>query len=218
MTAPAWERRVVSIDGPGGVGKSTVARGVAQALGYESLDSGAFYRAATLLIKLHRIDSEDEAAVMATLAGADLAYRDGTIFLEGVDVGRAIRTVAITTATSPLAALPGVRLLVVKRLRRWVAEREGRVVVEGRDMGTVVFPASELKIYLDADPEIRAARRAGETRATVREVAARLKNRDRQDSTRTLSPLAAADDAHRIDTSTLNADQVIARVLSFRAE
>ncbi|MDE0643393.1 MAG: (d)CMP kinase [bacterium] len=217
MTAPTWERWVVAIDGPGGVGKSTVARGVAQALGYESLDSGAFYRAATLLIKLHRIDPEDEAAVMVTLAGADLAYRDGTIFLEGVDVGRAIRTVAITTATSPLAALPGVRLLVVKRLRRWVAEREGRVVVEGRDMGTVVFPASELKIYLDADPEIRAARRAGETRATVREVAARLKNRDRQDSTRTLSPLAAADDAHRIDTTTLNADQVIARVLSFRA-
>jgi len=169
-----------------------------------------------LLIKLHRIASENEAAVMATLAGADIAYRNGTIFLEGVDVSRSIRTVAITTATSPLAALPGVRLLVVKRLRSWVAEREGRAVVEGRDIGTVVFPASELKIYLDADPEIRAARRAGETQATIREVLARLKNRDRLDSTRASSPLTAAEDAHRIDTTTLDADQVIARVMSFR--
>ncbi|MDE0137252.1 MAG: (d)CMP kinase [bacterium] len=211
MTAAA--ESVVAIDGPGGVGKTTVSRGVARALGYRSLDTGAFYRAAALLVKFHRIDPEDEAAVLAALSGADLDYRDGAMLVEGVDVSAAIRAEGITAASSRVARLPGLRLVLVERQRAWVAAREGRAVVEGRDIGTVVFPGAAVKIYLDAPPDVRARRRAGETSTTLGEVATQLGRRDRLDSTRAASPLARAQDALAIDTGALTADQVIARVL-----
>lgn len=204
---------VVAIDGPGGVGKTTVSQGVARALGYQSLDTGAFYRAAALVVKFHRIDPEDEAAVLAALSGADLDYRQGAMFVEGVDVSTAIRSESITAASSLLARLPGLRRVLVGRQRAWVAAREERAVVEGRDIGTVVFPGAGVKVYLDAPPGVRARRRAGETSTTLQEVATRLGKRDRLDSTRATSPLTPAPDAVAIDTRTLTADQVIARVL-----
>ena len=204
---------VVAIDGPGGVGKTTVSRGAARALGYQSLDTGAFYRAAALLVKFHRTDPEDEAAVAAVLSGADLDYRNGAMLVEGVDVSAAIRSEAVTAASSRLARLPGLRLVLVERQRDWVAARGGRAVVEGRDIGTVVFPGAGVKIYLDAPPDVRARRRAGQTSTELGEVATQLGRRDRLDSTRAASPLARAQDAVAIDTGALTADQVIARVL-----
>ena len=204
---------VVAIDGPGGVGKTTVSRGVARALGCPSLDTGAFYRAAALLVRCHRIDPGDEAAVLAVLSGADLDYRDGAVLVEGIDVSAAIRSESITAASSRLAPLPGLRLVLVRRQRVWVAARGYPAVVEGRDIGTVVFPDASVKIYLDAPPDVRARRRAGETSTAVSEVAAQLGQRDRLDSTRATSPLTAAPDAVAIDTSVLTADQVIVRVL-----
>ena len=207
------EQRVVAIDGPGGAGKTTVARGVAGGLGWRSLDTGAFYRAAALLVRLHRADPEDEASVLAVLAGADLDYRDGVMLVEGVDVGSAIRSEVITSGSSRLARLPGLRQALVRRQRLWVAERGGRAVVEGRDIGTVVFPDAGLKIYLDAPPEVRARRRAGETSAAVTEIAGRLRIRDRRDSSRAASPLVRAEDAVAIDTTMLAAKEVITRVL-----
>lgn len=204
---------VVAIDGPGGVGKTTVSRGVARALCYQSLDTGAFYRAAALLVKFHRTDPEDEAAVAAVLSGAELDYRDGAMLVEGVDVSAAIRSESITAASSLLARLPGLRLVLVERQRAWVAGRGGRAVVEGRDIGTVVFPGARVKIYLDAPPDVRARRRAGQTSITLREVATQLGRRDRLDSTRAASPLTPAQDAVAIDTHSLSAGQVIARVL-----
>ncbi len=212
MSAAAT-RPVVAIDGPGGVGKTTVSRGVARTLGFQSLDTGAFYRAAALLVRLHRIDPEDEAAVAAVLAGADLDYRDGAMFVEGVDVSAAIRSETITAASSRLAPLPGLRMVLVNRQRAWVEARGGRAVVEGRDIGTVVFPDAAVKVYLDAPPRVRARRRAGETSTTLREVATQLGKRDRLDSTRATSPLTPARGAVAIDTSALTADDVIARVL-----
>lgn len=204
---------VVAIDGPGGAGKTTVARGVAGGLGWRSLDTGAFYRAAALLVRLHRTDPEDEAAVLAVLAGADLDYRGGAMLVEGVDVSNAIRSEVITAGSSRLARLPGLRQTLVRRQRRWVDAQGGAAVVEGRDIGTVVFPDAGLKIYLDAPPELRASRRAGETSEAVTEVAGRLQIRDRRDSSRAASPLARAEDAVAIDTSMLTAEEVIARVL-----
>lgn len=211
MTAVA--ELVVAIDGPGGVGKTTVSQGVARALGYQSLDTGAFYRAAALVVKFHRIDPKDEAAVLAALSGADLDYRHGAMFVEGVDVSTAIRSEGITAASSRLARLPGLRQVLVGRQRAWVAEREDRAVVEGRDIGTVVFPGAGVKVYLDAPPGVRARRRAGETSTALREVATQLGRRDRLDSTRAASPLTPAPDAVAIDTHPLTADQVIAQVL-----
>lgn len=204
---------VVAIDGPGGVGKTTVSRGVARALGYQSLDTGAFYRAAALVVKFHRVDPEDEAGVLAALSGADLDYRHGAMFVEGVDVSTAIRSESITAASSRLARLPGLRQVLVGRQRAWVAACEDRAVVEGRDIGTVVFPGAAVKVYLDAPPGVRARRRAGETSTTLREVATQLGKRDRLDSTRAASPLTPAPDAVAIDTHPLTADQVIAQVL-----
>ena len=212
MRATATEQ-VVAIDGPGGVGKTTVSRGVARALGCPSLDTGAFYRAAALLVRFHRIDPEDEAAIVAVLSGADLDYRHGTMLIEGVDVSTAIRSETITDASSRLARFPGLRLVLVRRLREWVAARDDRAVVEGRDIGTVVFPGAGVKIYLEASPAVRSRRRAGETSATLREVATRLDTRDRLDSTRDASPLTPAQGAVTIDTSAITADQVVARVL-----
>lgn len=209
----AAARSVVAIDGPGGVGKTTVSRGVARALGYQSLDTGAFYRAAALLVKFHRTDPEDEAAVAAVLSGADLDYRDGAMLVEGVDVSAAIRKETITAASSRLARLPGLRLVLVERQRAWVAARGGRAVVEGRDIGTVVFPGAGVKIYLDATPDVRARRRAGQTSTALGEVATQLGRRDRLDSTRAASPLAPAHDAVSIDTGALTAAEVIAQVL-----
>lgn len=209
---------VVAIDGPGGAGKTTVSRAVGDALAFAHLDTGAFYRAATLVAMVHRLDLANEAEVMAAVAGADLAYEDGVMSVEGIDVSAAIRSEAVTAAVGDVSALAGLRTLLVRRQRDWVLSRAGGTVVEGRDIGTVVFPAAPLKVYLTARPEVRTARRAGQLPERVAVVQARLTRRDRIDSTRRASPLARAVDAVEIDTSDFGITEVVSRILRLCTE
>ena len=210
---PAGRRFVVAVDGPGGVGKTTLSRGVADALGCAHLDTGAYYRAATLVAMVHRVDLSNEAEVMAAAAGAALDYEDGVMLVEGIDVSRAIRTGEVTAEVSRVSALAGLRLLLVGRQREWLASHGGRGVVEGRDIGTVVFPGADLKVFLTARPEVRAARRAGQESAGIAAVRDELTRRDHLDSTRPVSPLVKAEDAVVIDTSELTAAGAVEEVL-----
>jgi len=207
---------VIAIDGPGGVGKSTVARGVADALGLPYLDTGATYRATGLAVLRAGADPSDAAQALRALEAASISYEDGTIRLDGEDVSVEARSSEATAASSLVAAIPDVRAAVVALQRDWVAVHGGRAVLEGRDIGTVVFPDAPVKAFLTARPEIRAARRAGDDDAAgrdVNEVAADLEARDHADSTREVSPLQSADDAVIIDTSDMGIDAVIAAVL-----
>ena len=207
---------VIAIDGPGGVGKSTVARRVAAARSLDYLDTGATYRAAALAVTRAGVDLSDHDGVTAVVAACTITYVDGAVYLDGEDVSDEIRTPAITAASSTIAAIPDVRFIVVAMQRAWVDERGGSAVVEGRDIGTVVFPDAAAKIFLTARPEIRAARRAVDVDAdgaAVAEVKAALERRDRADSTRVTSPLRPARDAIVIDTSDMALEVVIAKVL-----
>jgi cytidylate kinase len=207
---------VIAIDGPGGVGKSTVARRVASSRGLEYLDTGATYRAAALAALRAGADLDDASAVIAAVAAVIIEYTNGAIFLDGEDVSMEIRTPQATAASSAVAAIPEVREIVVAMQQAWVEVRGGKAVVEGRDIGTVVFPGADLKIFLTARPEVRAARRAGDPEAdgaAVTEVHAALEERDHADSTREASPLRPASDAFVVDTSDMPLDAVIAEVL-----
>ena len=209
---------VVAVDGPAGVGKTTVARGAAAALGCAHLDTGAFYRAATLIALVHRLDLSNEAELTAAAAAADLDYRGGKMLVEGIDMSSAVRTEAVTAQVSRVSALAGLRIVLVRRQRQWLASRGGRAVVEGRDIGTAVFPGAALKVFLTARPEVRAARRASQDSAEERAVREALERRDRIDSTRRASPLARAEDAVVIDTSDASAEQVVSEVLRLCSE
>ena len=212
---------VIAIDGPGGVGKSTVTRGVAAALGREYLDTGATYRAATLAVLQAGVDPEDADAVLEVAQGGVIEYIDGVIHLDGVPVADEVRSPEVTAAVSMVSAYPEVRALVVEMQRDWVASRSGQAVVEGRDIGTVVFPEAPVKVFLTARPDVRAARRSGDAEAAgkdVKVIAAELEQRDHYDSTRETSPLQPADDATIVDTSDLDAAGVIALVLDLIAE
>lgn len=207
---------IVAIDGPSGVGKSTVARAVAGARGMHHLDTGATYRAATAAIVDEGIDPLDEGAVVARVEVAEIGYDRGHVMLDGRDVSARVRDGDITAAVSVVAAYPDVRRSVVDMQRVWVEHHDGGAVVEGRDIGTVVFPDAAVKIFLTAHPEIRAARRAGDPEADGAEpeqIAKSLARRDRIDSTRAASPLQAASDAHMIDTSEMGIDEVVDTVL-----
>ena len=211
---------VIAIDGPGGVGKSTVTRRVAAALGLPDLNTGAYYRAAALAAVRAGVDLGDDAAVAAAVAAGDFAYDDERMYLDGDDVSEAIRSPEVTAASSAVAALPDVRALMVAEQRRWVDAHAGHAVVEGRDIGTVVFPDAEVKVYLDARPEVRAARRAADREAagvTASQVHADLATRDARDTGREVSPLRPADDAVIIDTSDLTIDEVVSMVLELAA-
>lgn len=207
---------VIAIDGPGGVGKSTVARGVADALGFPYLDTGATYRAAGLAILRAGVAPSDTAEALTVLDRTTITYEEGVIRLDGEDVGSEVRTPEATATSSTVAAFPEVRSAVVAVQRAWVVAHGGRAVVEGRDIGTVVFPDASVKAFLTARPEIRAARRAGDADAAGRDIAniaADLEARDHADSTRAAAPLQPADDAVIIDTSEMSIDGVIAAVL-----
>jgi cytidylate kinase len=207
---------VIAIDGPSGVGKSTVARGVAEALDVEYLDTGATYRAATLAMIRDDIDVTDASAVFDNLANHTIDYDTSGVLLDHQFVANEVRASDVTANVSAVSAHPDVRAAIVSMQRKWVADRGGEAVVEGRDIGTVVFPDAPVKIYLTASPEVRAGRRAGDSEAagvSVDEVASALAARDRADSTRTASPLRPADDAITIDTSSIGIDDVIATVL-----
>ncbi len=204
---------VIAIDGPGGVGKTSVSRGVAAALEWDHLDTGAYYRAATVSILIQRIDPRDDDRVASALANASFSYEDGVMLLEGVDVSEAIRTEIVTRNVSAVAANRRVRRILVHHQQCWVEGRPG-TVAEGRDMGTVVFPHAPLKVFLTARPKIRAARRAGETDpAAIDRIAADLARRDQIDSSRQASPLDVADDAVVVDTSDLAKEEVIDRIV-----
>ncbi len=212
---------VIAIDGPGGVGKSTVTRGVAAALGYEYLDTGSTYRAATFAVLQAGVDPEDADAVLEVTRQCAIEYIDGAIHLDGFPVSEAVRSPEVTAAVSMVSAYPEVRSLVVEMQRDWVASRGGSAVVEGRDIGTVVFPEALVKVFLTARPEVRAARRSGDAEAAGKDVeviAAELEQRDHYDSTREVSPLQPADDAKIVDTSDLDAAGVIAVILDLVAK
>ena len=214
------EARVVAIDGPSGSGKSTVARAVAARLGLEVLDTGAMYRTVTLAVLQRGADLHDAAACEAAAVDSDIVI-DGTVLLDGRDVSVDIRGPEVTGAVSTVSAHPGVRAVLVARQRAWV-EDHGGGVVEGRDIGTVVFPDAPLKVFLTASGDERARRRARDeadaARAlTVDAVAADLARRDELDSSRVDSPLLAAVDAVVVDTTDRSIDDVVGDVVA-RAE
>jgi cytidylate kinase len=212
---------VVAVDGPAGVGKSTVARGVATALKVPYLDTGAFYRALTLAVIRSGVDPTDAAAVLSVARSVALDFSDGTMWSNGEDVTEAIRAPEVSALVSAVSAFPEVRRVIVARQQAWVARHGDAAVVEGRDIGTVVFPEAPVKVYLVADPSERARRRATDAEVAGQEVSAvegQLRARDRADSTRRASPLRPAEDAVIIDTTLLAADQVVALVLGLVAE
>ena len=201
--------RVIAIDGPAGSGKSTVARAVAERLGLEYLDTGAMYRSVAFAALQAGLDPSDADAV-AALAARVVIDVAGTVLVDGVDATEAIRGPEVTGVVSVVAANPGVRSAMVERQRAWADERGGGVI-EGRDIGTVVFPDAELKIYLTADEGERLRRRAAEGGAVV---AAEVARRDAMDSSRAVSPLYAAEDAVVLDTTGRSIDEVVEEVLS----
>lgn len=205
--------RVIAIDGPAGSGKSTIARALADHLGLDYLDTGAMYRAVAFAALRARIDPGEAAAVVAVARAMDLVLDRTSCVVDGVDATEAIRGAEVTAAVSTVAAVAEVRKELVERQRAWVAERGGGVV-EGRDIGSVVFPDARLKVYLTASPEVRARRRAGEIGdADVEWVAADIRRRDDADSGRVASPLVAADGSVTIDTSDLGIDEVVAVIV-----
>jgi cytidylate kinase len=211
------KRLIVAIDGPSGAGKGTVARAVAARLGYRHVDTGAMYRAVAWKAGAEGVDLIDEAAVAALGQHATFDLEGGRVAIDGHDVAAAIRTPEIDRAAAIVARHPAVRRVLVARQR--VLGAEGGVVMEGRDIGTVVFPDADLKIYLDASPEERARRRAADPahasskHAQLSDVATALAERDKSDSTRADSPLAVAGDAVVIDTTGVPIADVIERVL-----
>ena len=224
MTAAIREKLIIAIDGPVGSGKSTVARRVAELLGYAHLDSGAMYRAVGL--KALRagvpLDSPERLSELAEAARIDLVSRDAKlrVLLDGEDVTDAIRAPEVSHAASVVAVVPGVRHPMVAEQRR--AGEQGGVVMEGRDIGSVVFPHADLKIFLDASPEVRASRRQrelqekGEPRDFER-VLAEVHERDQRDRERKMSPLVRAADAVVVDNTAMDAEET-ARVIALMAK
>lgn len=201
---------VIAIDGPAGSGKSTVARRLADALGLEYLDTGAMYRAVTFAALGRNIDPDDGERLGQVAEEMELSISaDGTVVVDGVDATTEIRGPEVTRAVSSVAAHPQVRTELVSRQREWARVRNGGVL-EGRDIGSVVFPDAVMKIYLSARPEVRAARRAKEVSdLEFDEVAADLARRDALDSSRQNDPLRHADGATEVDTSNLTIDEVV---------
>ena len=224
---PPATTRVIALDGPSGSGKSTVARGVASRLGWRYVDTGATYRVATLAVLRAGSDLADAQAVIAVVARAGIELSTDpaapSARLDGEDVSIIIRGAEVTAAVSAVSALPAVRRQLVA-LQRALAGTAG-AVLEGRDIGTAVFPDAPVKVFLDASPEARANRRAADldagvhaavgtpTALVVATVTADLARRDHLDSSREASPLVAALDAIHLDSTALDADAVVERVL-----
>ena len=206
--------KVVAVDGPGGAGKSSVSRALAARLGWSHLDTGAFYRAATLAVLRAGIDPAEGGAVAEVVEPLKFRQDRGSMFLDGEDVSDEIRSREVTAAVSVVSAHPDVRRTLVRHQRQWVAAHPGPVVVEGRDIGSVVFPDADLKIWLIASAAERARRRAAETGESVSAVAADLARRDRADSKRKASPQKPAADAIWVDTTNLAIDSVVERIVA----
>ncbi len=207
---------IVAIDGPSGAGKGTLARALADRLRYRHIDTGAMYRAVAWKALRDGLALDDEMAVEKVATSASLNVEDGRVLIDGEDVTAAIRTPEIDRAAAAVARLERVREDLVLRQRALGAQ--GGVVIEGRDIGSVVFPAADVKVYLDADAQERARRRASDAAHSGRQeglaaVRSQLDARDRADSTRAVAPLTLAQDAAYIDTTGLPSDVVLARVL-----
>ncbi len=209
---------VIAIDGPSGAGKGSVSRAIAERLRCRHIDTGAMYRAVAWMAMHEQLALDDEHALGALAQQVPLSVDDGVVTVGGVDVTRAIRTPEIDAAAASVARMPAVRDALVARQRAYAAA--GALVMEGRDIGTTVFPEADVKIFLDASPEERAARRASDpahglgTAATaLSDVANALEARDRSDRTRTSSPLVMAQDAVLVDTTGVPLDRVVQRVL-----
>ena len=209
---------VVAIDGPSGSGKSTVARGVAEGLGLPVLDTGAMYRAVTLAALRAGVPLDDGAECASIAHDASIAVEKGVTTLDGRDVSAEIRAPDVTAAVSAVSAHPAVREILVRRQRDWVA-RHGGGVVEGRDIGTVVFPDATVKVFLIASDDERARRRQRDEAAAERDVhlddvKAALERRDAIDSARAVSPLRIAGDAAVVDTTGADVDTVVADIVT----
>lgn len=216
-------QQIVTIDGPSGVGKSTISRRVAAHLSFTYLDTGAMYRAVALQLQNSNVDLSDQTAVHGCLQKVSLellpaATEDDevTVLLDGQDVSLAIRSPEISMLASKVSALPAVR----EKLTAMQQEigKKGQIVAEGRDTGTVVFPAAAWKFYLDADPAERMRRRSAQMRLVGKDVNEEellqmILKRDHDDQARTIAPLCKAEDATVIDTSVLSIDEVVAKML-----
>jgi CMP/dCMP kinase len=207
---------VIAIDGPAGAGKSTVARAVARALAFTYLDSGAMYRAVALAALDRGIDPDDGERLGELAWGLDIDFQGDTIRLGGKPVEGRIRSPEVTVAASRVSVHPQVRQAMVKRQRELIAA--GNYVAEGRDIGTVVSPDSPLKVFLTANEEERARRRAAESGESIGRVQEAIRDRDRRDRERADSPLLAAKESIDIDTTDLTPDQVVERIVTLARE
>jgi CMP/dCMP kinase len=213
---------IIAIDGPSGAGKGTLARTVASALAYTHVDTGAMYRAVAWKAQADGVPLDDEHGVAALAERVSLDQREGRVVIDGHDVTRQIRTPDIDKAAAAVARLPRVRAALVARQRE--LGKQGGVVMEGRDITTVVFPDADVKIYVDASPEERARRRAldpahtGGKQANIAGVQEELQARDKSDSTRRVAPLALAADATYIDTTAMSGADVVAKVMELVKE
>jgi cytidylate kinase len=212
---------IIAIDGPSGAGKSTAAQRLARCLGYHHVDSGALYRAVGWLVHEHALPLEDPAAIVACLQRTpiELTFHDGTlqVWIAGQCVTSQLRNEAVARAASAVATMPGVRQVITAQLRQIGCQAD--VVMEGRDIGTVVFPDATVKFFLDASPMVRGQRRLQEMRqsgttATLGQVVEAMAQRDSQDRVRATAPLVQSPDARTIDTTDLTVDDVVQTMLS----
>jgi cytidylate kinase len=218
------KRDIIALDGPSGVGKSTISRKIAAMLGYTYLDTGAMYRAVGLYMKLHKVDLKDSEAVAAGLKNISIQLlppgnevEDAGVILNGEEVSKAIRTPEMSMIASKVSAIPSVRNKLTEMQRK--IGSQGRIVAEGRDVGTVVFPDAAHKFFLDADIHERARRRVrqlhlgGDDHVGEEETLEMISQRDRDDSERSMAPLRKAEDAHLIDTTGITIEDVCKRIL-----
>ncbi len=219
MTSKPPRPLIVAIDGPSGAGKGTVARNLATRLSYRHVDTGAMYRAVAWKALQEETDLDDEDALASLADRIRLTAEGGAVSVDGQDVSSRIRTPEIDAAAARVARQPKVRAVLIRQQREMGGR--GGVVMEGRDIGTVVFPGADVKLYLDASPEERARRRAhdpahtaGRSSAAVHDIASALEARDRSDRTRAVSPLAIAPDAIVIDTTKRPVDDVVDQILT----
>ena len=205
--------KVIAIDGPAGSGKSTVAQALAARLDLHYLDTGAMYRAVAFAVIQQQVDIHDIEKVVQTAKSLNLQLTQSSCVVNGVEAKEEIRGEKVTSLVSQVAAVPEVRAEMVKRQRTWAEERNGGVM-EGRDIGSVVFPDASLKIYLTASEEVRAQRRAAEIEeGDVASIAADIERRDTVDTQRSASPLMEAEDAIVVDTSEMTLEQVVDHVI-----